>query len=416
MSNSSWQLSDPVRSPERRRAGPVQRLPRWLAWVVSVITVAGLIDDGSNLIQALLTGQEIDRLAVRLCVLVGLGGTGLALAFRPRWAPVAFVPLLVAAAVLPDPTNLFLVMLLNLALAAGLLDWVRLALMAIPAVLVAGISFALHDAWLNVAQALVTATVALALGRAVWIVATRQQRDRALNDRLVAASVAREEAQAERSRWLERRFDDQRVELSRELHDVIAHELTRISMQATVAATEADEPSRGEFHEIATTARRGLGEMRRLMAILEAPDVEPGQIPPSTVSETVEASVSAAQEYLEQGGMRVAIDVDCPKGLPHSMINAVAAVLREASTNVAKHAETGSRCRITVHVDAGELVVVVANEHPPASAAKRAETPASGFGLRLLRGRVEDLGGCLTVFDTDGWWTLRASWPLGPQG
>lgn len=411
MSNSSWQLSVPVRSPERRWAGPVHRLPRGLAWVVSVITAAGLIDDGSNLIQALLTGQEIDRLGVRLCVLVGLGGTGLALAFRPRWAPVAFMPLLVASAVLPDPTNLFLAMLLILALAAGLLDWIRLALMAIPAVLVAGISFALHDAWLNVAHVLVTAMVALALGRAVWIVATRQRRDRVENDRLVAASRAREAEQAERSRLLEQRFDDQRLELSRELHDVIAHELTRISMQATVAAAEAEESSRAEFQEIATTARRGLGEMRRLMSILEAPGAEPGQIPPSTVSETVEAAVSAAQGYLEQGGMRVELDVDCPQRLPHSMINAVAAVLREASTNVAKHAEVGSHCRITVHADAGELVAEVANEHTPDHAADD-RVPASGFGLRLLRGRVADLGGCLEVTDADGWWTLRARWPL----
>ena len=393
----------------RERNGPVHRLPVALAWTVSVLAVAGMIDDGRSLaVDAALHGATGIGL-VRVVVLAGLGGTALALAFRPRWAPAPFLVLVGMLAWRPESVNLALVALLLLALAAALLDWARLAAMVLPYLVVQAAVGGLDGAWLGNGGEAVATLVAVALGRAVWIVMSRKERAQAQNRELIRAAISREEAAAAQAAALRQRYETQRRELSHELHDVIAHELTRIVMQATVAAAQApDAATHGSFTDVAATGRRTLGEMRRLMTMIGEQPPAGDAVPRPTLGEGIREALAGAREYLEQVGMQVEVEeaVDVP--VPQSLHNAVGVVLREGSTNVAKHAGPGTTCRLMVRARDGALRVEIRNRLTAAPAA----VPDSGFGLALLRARVESLGGELEAAPASGWWLLAATWPL----
>lgn len=236
----------------------MHRMPRPLAWVVSVLTVAGLLDDTRSLLTGLGASPEPRDVLLRGAVLLGVGGTGLLLSFRPAWAPLPFLLLTAALAGLAVPQNLLLIALILLALAAGLLDWARLAAMLAPFVLVVALAGSMS--LLLRLEALLVAAVVLALGRTIWLITARTQRAEAAHAALVREVQEREEAAAARAARQEAAFEAQREELGHQLHDVIAHELTRIAMRATVSAQQTtEEPAREVLEDVAGTARRGLG-------------------------------------------------------------------------------------------------------------------------------------------------------------
>ncbi len=280
----------------------MHRLPRRLGWVMSVGTVAGMIDDARSLIGDLLAGDDPRMGLVRLCVLIGFGGTGLTLAFQPRWAPLPFLVLAGTVPWLPDGVNLQVVALLLLSCAAVLLDWLRLLAMVVPYLVVHALLYS--QAWFEILAVL----LAVGLGRVVWVVIARKEDADRENMAFVRAAAQREEAAAAEVERQRRRFEDQRRELGRELHDVVAHELTRIAMQAAAAAQGArDEQNRTAFADIADVARRGLGEMRRLMAIIDAEDLDADAPVPRPIAH-VDDAVSAARAYLEDVGFQVTVD------------------------------------------------------------------------------------------------------------
>ena len=395
----------------RERNGPVHQLPRALAWAVSVLAVAGMIDDGRRLIVTLLQPESAELSLLRLAVLAGFGGTALSLAFRPQWAPLPFLALVGVLAWRPEQMNLTLVALLLLTLAAALLDWLRLLSMVLPYLAVQLAVGGFDGAWLGNGGEAVATVVAVALGRAVWIVLTRKERSERETQGLIRAAISREQAAAAQAEMLRQRYETQRRELSHELHDVVAHELTRITMQATVAAQEApDTATRNAFTDVADTGRRALGEMRRLMGMIgeEAPAAG-DTVPRSSLGGSIDSALARAQEYLEQVGMQVEVERTIDVALPQSLHNAVGVLLREGSTNAAKHASPGSLCRLVVRTEDGQVRAEIRNQ---IGAEPSEPMPDSGFGLPLLRARVENLGGSFEAAPSQGWWVLAATWPL----
>lgn len=383
-------------------------MPRPLAWVVSVLTVAGLLDDTRSLLTGLGAQAEPREVLLHGAVLLGVGGTGLLLAFRPAWAPLPFLLLAAALAGLAVPQNLLLVALILLALAAGVLDWARLAAMLVPFALVVALAGTM-SVLLHLEVLLVTAVV-LALGRTIWLITARSQRAEAAHVALVREVEEREEAAAARTARQEAAFEAQREELGHQLHDVIAHELTRIAMRATVAGQQAtDDSAREVLEDVAGTARRGLGEMRRLMTILDRPARDGEAVPRSPLQDSLPAALRQASDDLRAAGFEVIVEEHLDEPLPHSLHSAATAVLREASTNIAKHAPPGCTCVLQTETTSGQLRLAVSNPAPSPTAEP---APASGFGLRLLHARVQALGGRLTVGSGDGGWILEARWPL----
>lgn len=251
---------------------------------------------------------------------------------------------------------------------------------------------------------LVLLTVLVA-GLVGWILGAEIRRGTAAERRAQALEI---EAAEVRTR--------ERQVLARELHDVVAHGLTLISMQAVVmrvtSKPEQREAARGAIER---SSRESLEELKRLLQVLRASDVmtddatvaQQGALEESSRSD-VEALVDRLAEDLRAVGHIV--HVDCAVGpLAHSVQLAADRVLREATTNIVKHAGKGTTCRITVRDTGRTLVIDVANE-------LRSERPAQLGSTRLgvvgLTERVELLGGSLSAGREGERWHMHALLPL----
>ncbi|MFD6531916.1 sensor histidine kinase [Streptomyces sp. NPDC060184] len=209
----------------------------------------------------------------------------------------------------------------------------------------------------------------------------------------------------------------ERLALARDLHDLIAHHMTGIIVQAHAAtAIHETAPEKVEpiLRNIARSGTETLESMRRLVRVLREEGHVP-QRPGDLLSELAE--LTAAHSAPGASGSPA-----CPARLeatasartaqlsPEVEIS-VFRVAQEALTNVRRHAP-GSRAAVRLDVDAGWLWVTVTNTASP----KGSPSPAggsSGFGLIGLRERVEALDGTLRAGGVPGGgWEVGAGFPL----
>ncbi len=208
-----------------------------------------------------------------------------------------------------------------------------------------------------------------------------------------------------------RELVEERTRIARELHDVVAHGMSLIQVQASTARYRlpdlADEPA-AEFDEIAATARTSLAEMRRILGVLRtedhavplAPQRGLGDIP-ALVETTRRAGAEIALTEMPDDGARG--DVDAATQI------AAYRIVQEALSNAVRHAP---RAPITVSViaDAADVTIRVRN----AQATAVAGVPG-GHGLRGMTERAHLLGGSLEAgADPDGGWTVTARLPRHP--
>lgn len=225
-------------------------------------------------------------------------------------------------------------------------------------------------------------------------------------------------SEAERAR---RTLLEERTRIARELHDVVAHHMSVITVQADSAPyriggipREAQE----EFGSIAATARESLAEMRRLLGVLRSEEAErhggPEKTPqpgigmlPKLVEGTVRAGVPVELSLPgDQGPLEPAVDLSAYR------------IVQEALANVVRHAP-GARTRVSVTTaaDGSGLTVLVVNSPPPAPSAPAAplETNGTGHGLVGMRERVRLVGGSLDTGPLpDGGFRVAAQLPLSP--
>jgi two-component system sensor histidine kinase DesK len=215
--------------------------------------------------------------------------------------------------------------------------------------------------------------------------------------RQIQDSVALRLARAELARLA---VAEERVRIARDLHDVLGQELTAVSLKAQLAARLVRlDPERAEVEsgEVERIARQALDSMRATVS---------GYRDTSLASEVRTASALL-------GAVGVATTAaEVPAGLPAQVEQAAAWVVREAVTNVVRHAKA-SHCRIALDREPGRLVVRVGDD---GVAAGYAPPLSRGTGLAGLAERVEALGGVLDAGPVDGWFTVRASIPAGGAG
>lgn len=213
------------------------------------------------------------------------------------------------------------------------------------------------------------ATVVLgvvALGMA-WTLG-RLVRDRRLARRRAAEQLA------------ERAVVDERLRIARELHDVVAHSIGVIAVQAGVANhVMRVRPAEAEnaLRDIETTSRAALTEMRQLLGVLRGPD--PVELPKLSALPTL-------VERAEAAGVRVRLAVDGVRELPEGLELTVYRIVQEALTNVAKHAAPAS-CEVSVVGDGRQVRVSVTDD------GSRAAVGEGGHGLVGMRERVLMYGG-----------------------
>ncbi|CAL9366549.1 hypothetical protein SUDANB2_00761 [Streptomyces sp. enrichment culture] len=209
---------------------------------------------------------------------------------------------------------------------------------------------------------------------------------------------------AERAEAARRRADEERLRIARELHDVLAHSISVINVQAGVGLALLDsdpEQARSALTTIKAKSKEALGEVRQVLDTLRAPGAAPRTPAPGLdrLPELVEQAASA--------GLTVTVEGRPPDLAPGTDLAAFR-ILQEALTNVVRH--SGSRhARVHLAHDADVLRLRVDDDGPSTGA----EAGGSGNGLAGMRERAAALGGTIAAGPRpDGGFRVLAVLPL----
>jgi signal transduction histidine kinase len=217
---------------------------------------------------------------------------------------------------------------------------------------------------------------------------------------------ARHHVEVEQS---QRAVAEERTRIARELHDVVAHSMSVIHMQATSASyriTTLDPEVKAEFARIAADARSALHEMRQLLAVLrdESADAELAPVP--DLSRLADLAESA-----ERAGVPVELHVADGVELPDGVALAAYRIVQESLSNVIRHAP-GAPTTVSIDVHSGHLVLSVVND--AAARPVRPVETAGGAGQRGMRERARLVGGSLETGERDeGGYRVVARLPIG---
>ncbi|WP_405569438.1 sensor histidine kinase [Streptomyces sp. NBC_01167] len=203
---------------------------------------------------------------------------------------------------------------------------------------------------------------------------------------------------------------EERARIARELHDVVAHHMSLITVQADSAPYRIEglpDAAREEFGAIAAGARESLTEMRRLLTVLRSEGTESELTPQpglDRVQQLVEATVRA--------GVPVELALGVPDDpVPQAVDLSAYRIVQEALANVVRHAP-GAPTRVSVTSDGTDLTVLVVNL-PAEERTSPLETTGTGHGLVGMRERVRLTGGTLDTGPLpDGGFRVAARLPL----
>ena len=198
---------------------------------------------------------------------------------------------------------------------------------------------------------------------------------------------------------------EERRRIARELHDIVAHRVSTIVVQAEAGRATAGEAERAEatFTAIAGSGRAALGELRSLLGLLRDGDEAAATAP--------QPGLVALDELLDHTrGAGVPVSAHLAGelgGLPAEVDLAAYRVVQEALTNVLRHA--GTAAEVDVRRDGGAVAVQVRS---PLADAPRPRSDGAGQGLAGLRERVRVCRGEFSAGPDDGHFVVRARLPL----
>jgi signal transduction histidine kinase len=211
----------------------------------------------------------------------------------------------------------------------------------------------------------------------------------------------------ERSRLLARELViEERTRIARELHDVVAHGVSVMVLQATAGSRIADrDPARAAvaLDVIQDTGREALENLRRVVGVLRSDSDDDAQLLPQPGLDQLETLV----EQMRRAGMVVDLVIrGARRALPAGIELSVYRVVQESLTNVLKHA-SASKARVVLDYADRELTVEIADDGHAAVA------PATGgSGMAGMRERVSLCGGEFNASRGVAGFTVRARIPL----
>jgi signal transduction histidine kinase len=220
-----------------------------------------------------------------------------------------------------------------------------------------------------------------------------------------AAEARARQAEATREEEADRRVTDERLRIARELHDVVAHHISVVNVQAGVARhllESQPEQARNALTLVRQASRTVLSEMATVLGLLRTGEEETPTAPAPGLD-----VVGALVESMRRAGLAV---TERSEGKPYELSEiadlAAFRVVQESLTNALKHG-TGT-AEMVVSYSATAVVVEVRNRvrgHAPTS-------QGGGHGLVGMRERVTSLGGRFTAdAEPEGWFTVRAEIP-----
>jgi len=196
----------------------------------------------------------------------------------------------------------------------------------------------------------------------------------------------------------------ERARIARELHDIVAHHLSVVVLQAA-AAQASGSPATAALEKIEHSGRQALTEMRRLLGILRDPNEETGLTPQPGIGD-----LAALADSVRGSGLPVHLVIDADHtGLPAAVSVSAYRIVQEALTNILKHAGPAhAEVAVTCAGDAVTIEVTDDGTRPPAGPAH-----PGGHGLAGMRERAAILGGELAAGPRPGGgFAVQARLPL----
>jgi signal transduction histidine kinase len=241
----------------------------------------------------------------------------------------------------------------------------------------------------------------------LWWLGEAARQLAARNARLAELSAElRREQQAHEQRAL----NEQRIRIARELHDVVAHHMAVVAVQAGLAHYVMEsEPGRARnaLTIVMDATEEALQETRRVLALLRLGDEQPEGEPSGL------ARLPELAERIRLAGVPLEVAVRGePRPLPSGVDRCAYRVIQESLTNVLKHAP-GAVTSLDLRYEQGRLFVQVTND---AAAARAVAGGSGGYGLNGMRERAALYGGTLTAGSRlDGGFTVALAIPA-PAG
>jgi signal transduction histidine kinase len=204
---------------------------------------------------------------------------------------------------------------------------------------------------------------------------------------------------------------EERLRIARELHDVVAHAMSVVAVQAGVANHVIDrrpDLAKQAIGTVETSTRAALVEMRRLLGVLRQPDETAGALSPSPGLDDVPRLVTQLGEV----GLKVRVQTDGdPQGVPGGVDLSAFRIVQEGLTNVLRHG--GPVAEVTLGYRPGVVTVEIRDggrTGPPQ------RPPGAGHGLIGMRERVAVFGGSLTAGPRPGGgFGVAATLPYGER-
>jgi signal transduction histidine kinase len=252
------------------------------------------------------------------------------------------------------------------------------------------------------------AAAAIAVLIAPWLAgATARLRRIHLAD--VEARLAR--ADSDRDERARRAVLDERARIARELHDVVAHHVSLIGVQAGAARTllgSHDGGTREALTGIEASSRDAVREMRRLVDVLDTGDGAELMAPPRL------RDLDALCAGFDAAGLSVSRRLDpLVDALGAALGLTVYRIVEEALTNVTRHS-TATQCVVEVAAVDGRLHVMV-DDRGPSQLRAPVPPPGTGRGLAGMRERVALFGGDLIVGPNGDGYRVEAWLPMDPK-
>ncbi len=235
----------------------------------------------------------------------------------------------------------------------------------------------------------------------------------ALHERLRrSAEIEARAARLERERHVEARaaVAEERARIAREMHDVVAHSLSVMVVQAEAAEAMLDvnpERARRPLSSVQDTGRSALGELRRMLGALRETDASGAPLAPQPGLDGLADLI----ESVRAAGLLVSVRIDGePRELPQGVDLSAYRIVQEGLTNALKHAGP-ARAEVLVRYGERELELGVSDD----GRGRDPQSNGGGHGLVGMRERVALYGGELEAGPRpDGGFGLRARLPLDP--
>jgi len=239
----------------------------------------------------------------------------------------------------------------------------------------------------------------------------------AIANRHAYTESVRVQAAREAALDAERRVDEERLRIARELHDVVAHTMATITVQAAAASQllrDRPDEAAASLKAIRAASKDGLRELRAILDVLRSANGGTDETADPTQPTPGLARLDALAEGVRAAGLPVTVTVTGqPRDLPALTDLSAFRIVQEALTNALRHAGPATAA-VTVDYGADELRVEITDTGRGLTSAA-AEAAAAGHGLRGMRERATAAGGTIDTGPLPGGgFRVAARFPLVP--